>query len=84
MALFSDERERFQDSNVWLWLDRLNKQETHAAKEDREMSREINEAHSTEVTLQKQNGTREHEREREREREDEHSSVNVLHCISVL
>jgi len=48
-----------------LALNRLNKQETNAAKEDREMSREINEAHSTEVTLQKQSGRRERERERE-------------------
>lgn len=36
----------------------------YAAKEDREMSREINEAHSTEVTLQKQNGKRERESQR--------------------
>lgn len=62
---------------AWLlWLNRLNKQETYAAKEDREMSREINEAHSTEVTLQKQNGER---GERGRDcAEVEHSNVNLL------
>lgn len=42
---------------AWLlWLNWLNKQEMYAAKEDGEMSREINEAHSTEVTFQKQKG----------------------------
>lgn len=47
---------------AWLlWLHWLNKQKMYAAREDREMSREINEAHSTEVTLQKQNVTRESE-----------------------
>lgn len=72
LALFSDEKDFKIQMFVlaWLlWLNCLNKQEAHAAKEGREMSREINEAHSTEVTLQKQNGRRERERRTEWGRE---------------
>lgn len=60
-----------------LWLNRLNKQETNAAKEDREMSGEINRAHSSEVTLQSSAG-RESSRERRSQREIVQKNVSEM------